>query len=212
MSSHGDATARQRVYRGLQRRNRIVSVLRLAVPTLGVLTLVALVGQIYLANLANRFRVGNIAVTPDTITVDTPEYIGMLEDGSAYHVWATEAKAATANTDLIDLTDASMTLDRISGVRMLVNASTARLDTATQIVTVDGTAYVEDSTGTSGVLEQSTFDWHRQFLDATGPVHIDYMDGTTIDAVGMTYDADKLVWTFSNAKVILPATPGAKTP
>jgi len=55
------------------------------------------------------------------------------------------------------------------------------------------------------------FDYAKQTLTGDGPVHIDYADGTTIDASGIYYDAQAQSWSFTNASVTLPATPGAET-
>lgn len=208
MNLQADAAERHAVYRRLEGRNRIVAILRVGVPALGVILLVSLVGQIYMSSLAGRFGVGRISVTREAVTVEAPEYAGVLDDGTTYHVWAASAQAAVDATDQIGLVDASLTLKRVSGVTMEVSAPAALLDTVGEIVTIEGIAYVEDSTGTSGTIYDSVFDYVSQTLTGEGAVHIDYADGTMLDGVGMTYDARSLVWTFSRADVTLAATPG----
>ena len=84
------------------------------------------------------------------------------------------------------------------------------LDTTNQLVEVAGIAEVSNSLGTSGLLRNSVFDYAAQRLTGNGPVDIDYHDGTTIVAEGLTYDATTLVWTFTRATVTLPDTPGAR--
>jgi lipopolysaccharide export system protein LptC len=197
------------IYRRLERRNRLVAILRIGVPALGALTLVALLGQIYVSSLGSRFGISQISVTRESVSVDTPEYAGLLEDGSAYKVWAQSAAAAIDATDIIELTDAALTIDRPTGINMRADAAAARLDTTNQLVFIDGSARVEDSTGTTGVFRKSVFDWAAQTLTADGPVDIDYADGTTLKAEGMVYDAKALVWTFTRATVTLPDTPSA---
>ncbi|WP_240231405.1 hypothetical protein [Devosia lacusdianchii] len=197
------------IYRRLERRNRLVAILRIGVPALGALTLVALLGQIYVSSLGSRFGISQISVTRESVSVDTPEYAGLLEDGSAYKVWAQSAAAAIDATDIIELTDTALTIDRPTGINMRADAAAARLDTTNQLVFIDGSARVEDSTGTTGVFRKSVFDWAAQTLTADGPVDIDYADGTTLKAEGMVYDAKALVWTFTRATVTLPDTPSA---
>lgn len=206
-----DAAERLVIYRRLAARNRIVAILRIGVPLLGAIILVALLGQIYLSSLSNRFGVGRISVTRESVSVEAPEYSGVLEDGTTYRVWARDAKAAINATDQIALTDAALTMQRVTGITMQVNAPDALLDTSTEIVTIEGIAYVEDSTGTSGTIFDSVFDYASQTLTGEGAVHIDYADGTTLDGTGMTYDASSMVWTFSRANVTLSGTPGAAT-
>lgn len=206
-----DAAERLAVYRRLEARNRIVAILRIGVPALGAILLVSLIGQIYISSLSNRFGVGRIAVTREDVTVEAPQYSGVLEDGTIYHVSAADARAAIDATDQIALTEAALTMLRVTGVTMDVKAPAAMLDTAQEIVTIKGIAYVEDSTGTSGTIHNSVFDYVSQTLRGEGPVHIDYADGTTLDGTGMTYDARGMVWTFSGANVTLPATPGSES-
>lgn len=211
MTLQADAAQRQAIYRSLEARNRIVGILRIGVPALGLITLVVLIGQIYLSSLTGRFGIASISVTPDAVSVQSPEYAGVLDDGTTYRVWANSAKATVNASDRIDLSVAALTMNRANGVVMNVNAPLAVLDTTGEVVAIKGIAYVEDSTGTSGVIENSVFDYARQNLVAEGPVHIDYADGTALDSVGMTYDTLNAVWTFSRVSVTLPGTPGAAT-
>lgn len=207
-----DIAGREAIYKRLRRRNRVVAVLRLAVPVLGAITLVALLAQIYLSSLGSRYGIGQISVTPDAILVEAPEYAGVLEDGSQYRVWADAARAATSNTDLIGLGNAGVVLNRADGVQMQASAASAELDALRQQVIVPGTAEIADSLGTQGTLSQSVFDWQTQTLTSSGPVIIDYADGTAIRADGLVYDADAKIWTFTRAIVTLPATPGEILP
>lgn len=212
MTIHTDAPERLATYRRLVRRNRIVSILRVGVPALGALTLVLLAGQIYLSSIGARFGVGQISVTRDGVSVDAPEYAGLLEDGAAYRVTASAARAAMNATDRIELSDAVLEVDRTSGVSMRASSDAALLDTTNQIVFIDGVAHFTDTTGTKGVFEQSEFDWTRSVLTAKGPVTINYSDGSDIKAAGMVYDAKQQTWTFTRAIVTLPSTPGETIP
>jgi hypothetical protein len=188
-----------------------VALLRIGVPALGAVALVALIGQIYLSSLGSRFGVGQISVTSERVTVEAPEYAGVLEDGTAYRVSASAAEAATGATDRIGLIEAQLIMTRPDGVRMQVKAPQALLDTTGRLVTVADVAYVSNSLGTSGMIYDSVFDYAAQQLTGRGPVTLDYADGTHIVAKGITYDAVGMVWTFSSATVTLPDTPGARS-
>jgi hypothetical protein len=212
MDLHADAAQRLAVYRGLEARNRLVSILRVGIPALGVIALAALMLQIYVSSRTSRFGVGQIAVSSESITVETPEYSGLLDDGTAYRVSATSAHAAVDATDRIGLDNASLTMVKPDGVTMLVDARAAVLDTTNQLVEVADIAEVSNSLGTSGLLRNSVFDYAKQRLTSNGPVDIDYHDGTTIVAEGLTYDATTLIWTFTRATVTLPDTPRASEP
>ena len=207
-----DAARRAAIYKGLVKRNRRVGVLRLAVPLAGALVLAALLGEIYLSSLGTRFGVGRIAVTRDSVSIDTPEYSGVLDNGTTYRVWAGQAKAAIGSTDLIALKDARLVLRKPDGITTTITAVDSTLDMSAETVTIPGVANVSESTGTTGTIVNSVFDYANQLLVGQGPVHVDQADGTTLDSVGMTYDTTAARWTFSRANVTLPSTPGSKTP
>ena len=212
MNQQADTAQRLATYQRLAARNRLVGILRIGVPLLGAITLAVLIGQIYISSLGSRFGIGRIAVTPDRISVDAPEYSGVMEDGTSYRIWATGAEAAPDATNLITLTEAALSMQRADGVRMDISAPRAVLDSTAQTVQIADVAYVEDSTGTSGVVHDSIFDYAAQKLVGHGPVTIDYADGTTLVGTGMTYDARASVWTFAQADVTVPSTPGSQTP
>lgn len=198
----------QQGYQRLVRRNRRVAALRLAVPIVGALVLGGLMAQIYLASLTGRFGIAQITVTPDSIAIEAPEYVGALDDGSSYRVSAETARAKAERSDLIDLTNALLVINRVDGVQLTVEAARAQLDTTRQLTLVPGRADVADSEGTTGTLENSVFDWHSQILTTQGKVVVDYADGSSVRAEGLVYDAAAIVWTFDRSVVTLPATPG----
>ena len=212
MNLHADAAQRLAVYRRLEARNRVVAVLRIGVPALGVIALSLLMLQIYVSSTASRFGISQIMVSPESVTVETPQYSGLLDDGTAYRVSASSAQAAIDATDRIGLSQAALTMVKPDGVTIEVEASDAVLDTAGQVVEIAGMAEVADSLGTSGILFDSVFDYETQHLTGRGPVSVDYADGTRIEAEGLAYDATTMVWTFNRATVTLPDTPGANEP
>ncbi|HTO27091.1 MAG TPA: hypothetical protein VL017_00715, partial [Devosia sp.] len=163
----------------------------------------------YASSQTARFGISQIVVSPDSISVETPEYSGVLDDGTAYRVSASSARAAVDATDRIALTDAALTMTKPDGVTIIVETPAAVLDTTGQIVEIAGQAQVSNSLGTSGVLHDTVFDYVAQRLTGTGPVDVVYADGTQLEAEGLTYDATALVWTFTRATVTLADTPGA---
>lgn len=199
-------------YQRLVRRNRTVNVLRFVVPLVGALVLGGLMAQIYLASLGGRFGIDQMSITPDSVAIDAPEYVGALADGSAYRVWAETARATAERSDLIDLTRARLVINRIDGVQLVMEAESAQLDTTNQLTLVPGRTEVSDSTGTTGTLDDSIFDWHSQVLTTRGPVAVDYADGSSVRAQGLVYDAANIVWTFERSVVTLPETPGEDEP
>lgn len=211
MNLHADAAHRQAVYQGLMARNRLVSILRIGVPVLGLVALASLLGQIYVSSLASRFGIGQITVTRDSVNVDSPEYAGLLDDGTAYRVSATAALASIEATDQVVLSDARLTMTRPNGVVTMIDAVSAVLDTTRELVVIKDIANIATSEGTRGVVADSIFDYQAQSVTGQGPVTIDYADGTHLVAEGMTYDAVTLIWTFTRATVTLRDTPGSRS-
>jgi lipopolysaccharide export system protein LptC len=205
-------TSRRPVFSRLARRNRIVAVLRLGVPLAGVALFVGLVAQIVLANIGARFGIGQVTISPDAITIDAPEYAGVMADGSSYRVWAASARAPLARTDLLDLTDGVIVVNRVDGVELRAEAAESQLDTAAQTVAIPDRADFTYSSGTTGIIYDTVVDWNAQTVTARGRTDVDYADGTTVRAQGLHYDAAAMRWTFSHAVVTLPSTPGESLP
>lgn len=203
-----DQPGRSRQYKRLLRRNRIVGILRLAVPAAGSVLLFVLLVQIAISSFGARYGLGKIEISNDRVRVETPEYAGTLSDGSVYRVWADAAEAAIENTDIISMTNARVMLERPDGQRREAAAEEAIFDTVKQQVRIERSTEISDSTGISGRLTDSVFDWATQTLTARGPVEIDYIDGATVRAEGLVHEAELNHWTFTKAVVTLPATPG----
>lgn len=205
-----EETGRSRHYRKLMRRNRLVGVMRLAVPAVGLVTLALLLVQIAISSFGARYGIGTITVDQDRVRVEAPEYAGTMSDGSTYRVWAEDAEAELDNADVIALTNARVIVNRADGLAREASAGRGLLDAIKQQVVIEGATDVADSTGTSGRLVDSVFDWLSQTLTTRGPVSIEYADGTTVRASGLVHEAELGHWTFTDATVTLPSTPGEK--
>ena len=204
ISDIGDRRAQ--VYRRLVGRNRLVAALRWVVPGGGILVFAALMTQIYLGSLTTQYGISSISFDRSGITVETPQYAGVMPDGSRYLVRAGSAKAATLDSPDVDLTDAALTLDRPDGARMTATAPLAKMNTRSQAVSVAGVAYVAYSNGTTGTMTDASVDWLNQALNSTGPAQFTMADGTMIDAKGgVAFDAASAIWSFSRATVTLKA-------
>ncbi len=202
---------RLRTYRGLVRRNRFVAVLRWLVPGGGVLVLGLLILQIWVMSIANQYGVSAIRIDRSGVTVETPQYAGVMEDGSRYQVSAGSARAPSFDSEVVDLTDAQITILRPGGGEMRASAGTAVMQTVDQMVTVTGQARVSDSGGRRGTISDAVIDWQEQTLVATGSSRFYMEDGTEIRASrGVAYDAKTGIWEFSGATVLMFETPGGQ--
>jgi hypothetical protein len=202
-------TAEQRLatYRGLIARNRLVSLLRLALPLLGLAVFGYFALHILLASL-NGFSIGRIRFTGATVVVDTPSYSGIMKNGNLYKVSADAADSAITDLDVINLKNARLYLKKPSGSTMTASATAGAFNTLTQIMHVPDAAAIRDSAGDSGTLRDVTVNLPDQTLSARGKVDITMADGTRIESSGLDYDARASVWTFGRSTVTLLQTPG----
>lgn len=198
-------TAEQRLktYRRLVRHNRLVAALRFGVPAIGIIVFIGIAAQLYLASIGAEFSIGRITLDRDRINVEAPDYAGVTGDGSTYRVTAAKASASLTALDVIDLIGARAVLNRADGRVMTAEAAEGELRTGVQQVYVAGTTHVADSNGMTGTIEKLFVEWPTQTIDATGPVHLDFANGMSIDAAGMHYSEDGQ-WTFLRATLTAP--------
>ena len=86
-------TSEQRlsIYRGLVARNRLISLLRLALPVAGLAAFGWFAVHILLASLGGAFSIGSISFSGGSVIVDTPSYSGIMANGNVYKVSAEAA-------------------------------------------------------------------------------------------------------------------------
>jgi lipopolysaccharide export system protein LptC len=198
---------RLQIFNALNTRNRVVAILRIGVPIIGVVVFLGLVAQIFIAGFANDFGIGRVTVNGDSVTVDTPTFSGIMGNGNTYKVSAEGARTALADLNVIDLQKVTVALLKPGGVEMTARADTASLETIRQTAAVPGTAHVSDSTGSTGTLAKVFIDWPRQAMKAD-KVSFQLAGGATLDADSLDYDARTAVWTFKHATLTLPDLPG----
>ena len=207
--AHSDTFERRdRIYAAITARNRLVAVLRFAVPVLGVLVLGGLLLQLVVGSLVPGFSFAGITIDRDRLMVDAPSYEAMSADGTSYSVQAAAAVAAPGTTDVLDLEGVVLTMRKPDGAEMTAAADAAQLQTTDQLVRVPGIARIADDGGTSGTLADVIADVPNETVTAAGPVDITFADGATLTASGMSYTGDG-IWRFTAATVVLPGLPGA---
>jgi len=198
---------RSALYQRLVLRNRLISVLRIGLPLLGLLVVAIFFLQIFVASLLDSFGIGKVSFAGDTVVVDTPSYSGVMANGDLYTLSAEGASTAVTSLDVIDIKNGSLTLKRANGEVMMARAGTAKFATGRQELTIAGTATVADSGGDSGTLQDVLISVPAQTLKANGPVHLISQDGSTIAANGLTYDAKTGIWDFGRATLTVPDVP-----
>jgi hypothetical protein len=200
--------ARERLYAALTRRNRLVGVLRIALPVAGAIVLAVVLGGIVLDNLREQFGFASIHIDRDNLVVDSPRVTAVGDDGTLYAATALVAKARLGSMDVVDMTNAVFSMKSMTGVTFSANAPTAALQTAAQTLTVPGTLGVMSDDGLHGTLDDFYGDMLNTTMVAHGAVDLTFPAGMQVQSEGMTYDGNARLWTFTRATVTLPETPG----
>ena len=210
LASAQDAGVRARLYAGLERRNRRISLYRFALPILGLLVLVGLTLQIVIASLLDQFGISNIRIDRENLVVDTPSYSSMTADGTKYTVNSESAQAALGDTDLLHLSDAALTVTKPDGSWMKADAMAADMRLSGQTVFVEDAMGIADSRGTTGTIQGVHADLVSEQMVSDGRAKIRYHNGTTLDAETMAYDGKRQLWQFNRVTLVVPNTPQAK--
>lgn len=199
---------RSRLYDALVRRNRLVSILRLAVPALGLVVLAVLLVQIVIDNLSEQFGFSNLHIDREHLVVDTPHLSSTAADGTLYAASAVSAKVSTSKVDVVELTDAEITMTPPDGkLNYTALAPAAQLQLGDQKVLVAGPMQISSTDGMQGTLNDVIADVLNSRMIGNGPVHIRFGDGSVLDADAMTYDGDADLFTFRRATVLLENLP-----
>jgi hypothetical protein len=204
---------RSAILSGLVGRNRVVAVLRVAVPALGIVAFLLLIGQIWLAGIARQYGVSGMRIDRGNLVVETPQYVGIGADGSRYVVNALEARTPLDRTNIIDMKTA--TIDYMKpGSAFHATADRAIMDTVRQAVTVPGISNVTSDDGLHGTLTEVRSDFRSNVTTAQGAVDITFSDGTNLKASDMVYEGNKALWTFTGGVTLvvpdLPKSPRAR--
>jgi hypothetical protein len=206
------ASGRADVYRALKRRNRVVLLLRILVPLVGLAVFAVLGVQLVISQMTKDFTIGHLSVERDHLVVEAPSYAGAMSDGSVYKIFASKAEASLAAANLIDLNQAEVTLTRPDGLSGTAKAAAARIDTNAQTLTVEGVTSLADSTGGGGTVTGLEIDYPGQKMRTTGAVDATLSTGESLQAASMEYDAAKKLWRFERVTITLPGTPGDSKP
>jgi len=179
------------LYRKLKRRNRLVDVLRVLVPLAGAALLGFLVAQIIIANLAKDFGITGIRLERDRLLIETPQYEGVMENGTRYKLVADTASALLSRSDVIELGNATLDLLRSDGVAITVTTERAFYDIVSQTVEIPEVAHVVDSRRTRARLYDTHVDWAAQTVNARTGAEVVFADGTELTAATlMLYSAE----------------------
>jgi hypothetical protein len=191
-------------------RNRVVGILRVAVPALGVAAFLVLMGQMWLSSLARQYGVSGIRIDRGQLVVETPQYSETGEDGSRYLVTARSARTPLDNPNSIEMDSPDLLFERPDKAPFHATAENATIDTGTHVVVVPGVTNVRSADGLFGTLTEVRSDMKAQITDAAGPVDLTFPDGSHLIAANMRFDGNTDIWAFDRATLYVPNLPKPK--
>jgi hypothetical protein len=196
----------------LTRHNRIVGILRYGVPALGIVVFGALALQIFLGNLLQQYDISGFSIDRGNLVVETPGFTAASEDGTLYRMRAETARAALDHPAELLLTTPTISAGRPGEPAYHAVAAEAVLDTTGQMLTVPGVTDIASDDGMSGTVAGLTADLRAKSLRSDGAVDLQFADGTTLTATGMSFESNGRVWTFRAATMVLPDLPDGDAP
>jgi lipopolysaccharide export system protein LptC len=200
--------ARERLYRALGRRNRLVGVLRVAVPVAGVIVLCVVLGAIVLDNLREQFGFSSISIDRDNLIVQSARVNSTGDDGTIYSATAEQAKVRLGSPDLIDMQRFEFSMTPLAKAKFSGSSPAATLQSSAQTITIPGQLKVWSDDGMHGTLEDFVGDMLNFSAQAHGAVDLTFPRGMRVQSEGMTFDGNTGIWSFNRAEVTLPETPG----
>lgn len=196
------------VYARLTRRNRVVSMLRIAVPVVGLAAGAAVGVGIAIDAVLNQFGLARIHIDRNNLVVDTPELSSTMADGTVISLASASARLAPNNSDKVGLTDARFTATLPTGQSFTALAPAANLTVSTQTVFVPGRTDLSTNEGATGTADRLTVDALGLTAKAENGVDLTFANGNRLEAADMVYDHQAQQWTFHKVRVWLVSTPG----
>lgn len=184
---HRPARERAARYAKLDQRNRVITILRWAVPITIAFGASLILATSLFGSALPQGSAASIRVDANRVLIDAPSYSGLMDDGTRYQVTAGRADVPISQPDLFLLSHAKIETIDEEGYWMRASAQEAELQLAQGTVTVDRTMQVNDSAGVSGTFENATLNWPEQRMNAKGAANLKMEDGATIVAQRAAY-------------------------
>jgi lipopolysaccharide export system protein LptC len=167
------------------RHSRMVRILRVAVPTLVVLAMAAIVG----VSVFNPFRMilsklpldmGNLVVSGTKVTMETPHLSGFSPDGRPYELWARTATQDLTDPDHVELATLRAKVLMEDKSTMTMDARNGLFNSKTQILDLHEDIFLQSSTGYEARLTQAVIDIGQGIVTSEEQVDVKLLNGTLV--------------------------------
>jgi lipopolysaccharide export system protein LptC len=167
-------------YRAALRHSRHVRWLRIGVPIVLAMALIAIVGANYMpTGVALRLPgdLGNLVINGTKVTMQQPRLSGYTADSRPYEFTANSADQDITKPDFMDLHQiaARIEMEDKSMVNLTSNAGT--YDMKTEMLTLVDNVHVVSSNGYEARLSEATVDVHKGNVQSEKPVWVKLTNG-----------------------------------
>ncbi|WP_150496100.1 LPS export ABC transporter periplasmic protein LptC [Roseibium aquae] len=198
--------AETRAQRAARRHSRLVRVLRILLPGLGLLVLAGMIGLVVLFNVLGSFGATNISLTADGLVMDKPELSGHDGDRS-YHVSAQRAIQRLTDPRIIDLEIIRANIVLSPDESAAITALKGTYNNAAETLRLYDGIQLEWSQGFTVDLSDVEVDLKSGALRTDNPISIRSEQGS-VRAGKLDYDQDRGVVRFKDGirMTLNPAT------
>lgn len=164
-----------------RRHSRFVRVLRVAVPTIVLVSM----GAIVAVSLYNPFRlianlpvdIGSMVVSGTRITMETPHLAGYAPDGRPYELWAQTATQDITKPDFVELAALRAKVNMEDNSTVTMNARQGLFDTKKQLLDLREQILLKSSTGYEAKLSRALVDIASGSVTSDEPVDVKLLNG-----------------------------------
>jgi lipopolysaccharide export system protein LptC len=174
------------------RHSRMVRALRVAVPTIVILAMAAIVA----VSVFNPFRMllpklpldmGNLVVSGTKITMESPHLSGYSTDRRPYEMWAKTATQDLTDPDHVDLKTLRAKVLMEDQTTVTLDARNGLFDSKQQLLDLHKDIFLQSSTGYEARLTQAFVDIGKGIVTSEEHVDVKLLNGTlTADRLRIT--------------------------
>ncbi|HZP70146.1 MAG TPA: LPS export ABC transporter periplasmic protein LptC [Pseudolabrys sp.] len=178
-TSRGDT---ERAFIAARRHSRLVRRLRIAVPVIVSVALVAVTLITYLNPLRMLAKLpinlDNLVVSGTKVTMEQPRLSGFTSDARAYELTADSAAQDMTKPDIVELRNIRAKVEMQDKSTMELNAATGLYDAKAETLRLDRDIVLNSSTGYQGRLSEAVVDIRKGNVVSEHPVEVRLLQGT----------------------------------
>lgn len=171
----------ERAFRAARRHSRVVRVLRVTIPAVVVVGLVA----VFLATYLNPLRVldklpiniNDLVVSGTKVTMEQPRLSGFSRDARPYELQAEKAAQDLTKPDIIELYNLRAKVDMQDKSAVQISASNGIYNSKNETLKLEKNILISSSSGYKGRLSEATVDVRTSHVVSERPVEVEFLQG-----------------------------------